>query len=395
MNKVYFSIILCLCITLTTSAQSRKRKTAARKTVKKEVKQEPVEESPAAMLYASMLPSTAKIMFVDSIVVPKDSFLAKIPLNKESGYIADYRQLFPHADAPQVLSSAYINEFGDQIYFSIGNTLKARNLYKMDLLGDKWGPKTPVEGIDTIYKEVNFPFMMSDGITLFFAAKGEESVGGYDIFTTLFDSETGKFFQPENYGLPFNSPANDYLLAIDEMDNVGWLVSDRYQPKGMVCIYTFEPTKPRRSFESDNLEESQIASYARIDKIADTWKFGNRTQVIQRLMDMKERAMRDNNPENISFVVNDRVIYTNINEFKSKETRQQFLTLNGIKASFKKKCSTLEAQREAYAKASQTEKNKMKEAILRMENEVNEMRTTLRKAEKDLRNKECTLVKQK
>lgn len=157
MNKVYFSIILCLCITLTTSAQSRKRKTAARKTVKKEVKQEPVEESPAAMLYASMLPSTAKIMFVDSIVVPKDSFLAKIPLNKESGYIADYRQLFPHADAPQVLSSAYINEFGDQIYFSIGNTLKARNLYKMDLLGDKWGPKTPVEGIDTIYKEVNFP----------------------------------------------------------------------------------------------------------------------------------------------------------------------------------------------------------------------------------------------
>ena len=179
------------------------------------------------------------------------------------------------------------------------------------------------------------------------------------------------------------------------MDNVGWLVSDRYQPKGMVCIYTFEPTKPRRSFESDNLEESQIASYARIDKIADTWKFGNRTQVIQRLMDMKERAMRDNNPENISFVVNDRVIYTNINEFKSKETRQQFLTLNGIKASFKKKCSTLEAQREAYAKASQTEKNKMKEAILRMEREVNEMRTTLRKAEKDLRNKECTLVKQK
>ena len=37
----------------------------------------------------------------------------------------------------------------------------------------------------------------------------------------------------------------------------------------------------------------------------------------------------------------------------------------------------------------------MKEAILRMEREVNEMRTTLRKAEKDLRNKECTLVKQK
>ncbi|MFR5270404.1 MAG: hypothetical protein ACLTGI_07025 [Hoylesella buccalis] len=49
---------------------------------------------------------------------------------------------------------------------------------------------------------------------------------------TLFNSEDGTFYKPENYGLPFNSTANDYVLAIDDMYALGWLVSDRYQPEG-------------------------------------------------------------------------------------------------------------------------------------------------------------------
>ena len=47
------------------------------------------------------------------------------------------------------------------------------------------------------------------------------------------------FYIPDNYGLPYNSTANDYFLAIDERNNLGWLVSDRYQPEDKVCILYF------------------------------------------------------------------------------------------------------------------------------------------------------------
>lgn len=48
--------------------------------------------------------------------------------------------------------------------------------------------------------------------------------------------------------MPFNSTANEYLLAIDDYDTLGWLVTDRNQPADSVCIYTFEPTSIRKDF---------------------------------------------------------------------------------------------------------------------------------------------------
>ena len=55
-------------------------------------------------------------------------------------------------------------------------------------------------------------------------------------------------------GFPFNSYANDYMLVIDETCNVGWFASDRYQPEGKVCIYTFIPNESRNPYDYENTE---------------------------------------------------------------------------------------------------------------------------------------------
>ena len=233
-------IILMMLISACVSTQAQKHRRVKRPAVK--VSTEP---SPEEKLYASMLPSTAKIMFIDSLVVDRDSFLTKIPLNKESGEIMSYNKFFNKAKKTSVMMSVYINEFGDQAYYAEGDTVRGNTLYRLDWLGEKWGKRTKVEGIDSAFHQINYPFVLSDGITLFFSAKGANSVGGYDIFTTTFDSDSGKFYEPQNYGFPFNSRANDYFLAIDEYDNIGWLVSDRNQPEGKVCIYP----KHRRHME--------------------------------------------------------------------------------------------------------------------------------------------------
>ena len=81
---------------------------------------------------------------------------------------------------------------------------------------------------------------MSDGITLYYASDGEGSLGGYDIFVTRYDSENGNYLRPDNIGMPFNSPANDYMYAIDEFNNIGWFASDRYQlitKSVSMCLY--------------------------------------------------------------------------------------------------------------------------------------------------------------
>ena len=107
-------------------------------------------------------------------------------------------------------------------------------------------------------------------ITLYYGAKGPESIGGYDIFVTRYDMDERKFLYPENIGMPFNSLANDYLYAIDEINNIGWFVSDRHQPEGKVCIYIFIPNTTRKTYDFNNIDQEKLTRLARISSIKET-----------------------------------------------------------------------------------------------------------------------------
>ena len=141
------------------------------------------------------------------------------------------------------------------------DTLGNSTLFTKDMLGGKWSKPTELTGIDNS-ESPNYPFMMADGITFYFAQKGESSLGGYDIFVTRYNSETGEFLRPNNIGLPFNSKANDYMYVIDELDSLGWLVTDRNQPDGKVCIYTFVPSKTRENLNLEEMTEDEVKPFA-------------------------------------------------------------------------------------------------------------------------------------
>ncbi|MCH4148344.1 MAG: hypothetical protein LKF33_07940 [Prevotella sp.] len=373
------SIIFLLLLTLSATAFAQRKQVKPHKT-NTAVRQASPEDS----LFRAMLPSTAKVMFIDSLVVDKDSFLSYIPLNKESGSL--------YSKDGEV--NGYMNEFRNRAYFSEEkDSVTGRKIYTYDKLGNKWSEPMPLEGVGKEFKSQNYPFVMSDGITLFFSAKGRKSMGGYDIFTTMFDSEKGKFYAPENYGLPFNSKANDYLLAIDDLDTLGWLVSDRYLPEGKVCIYTFVPTNPRQSFEADNLPQKELEGYARLTDITDTWDFGNHKQALERLHRMMARNSASTNPDAINFVINDAITYRDIQDFKSATNRQLFLELNGDKGTLNNNEQKLALLRDQYASASSSEKRQMQQEILRLEKEVEQQRTNVHEKEKKIRNSENILLR--
>lgn len=53
-------------------------------------------------------------------------------------------------------------------------------LYSRIRLLDGWSEPEPLTSLNE-QGNVNYPFLMSDGITLYYASDGEGSLGGYDI----------------------------------------------------------------------------------------------------------------------------------------------------------------------------------------------------------------------
>lgn len=339
------------------------------------------EKTPADRLFEAMVEGTAKVMFVDSIVVDKKNFLSKIPMSKEAGTVSEKNG-----------QTSYTNELGNHRIYADGDTIRGYHLYATDLLGDIWSkPKQLVE-LDKEVDDANYPFLLSDGMTLFFSGQGEKSLGGYDIFMTLFNSEDGTFYKPENYGLPFNSTANDYFLAIDDMYALGWLVSDRYQPKDKVCIYTFVPTNPRLNFSQDNLNNEQLKSFAKLTSIKDTWAFGDREAALNRLKSLKQNNHQANSKPGFLFPINDKIVYTKIDDFKSNKTKELYAQLTEMKAQLAQNEKTLAKMRSDYSRASISDQQGMRANLLKAEETIQQQRKDVQTFEKSIRNEENKLL---
>ena len=373
-NLIFTLIMACFC---TAGYAQRKKAKAAVKP-----KPQPVQLSAADLLYRNMLGATAKVMFVDSVVVEKSLFLSSIPLNPEAGTLTSYPAFFK--EHKYLDGSVYQNEFKNTIYYSEGDSTRRSAIYTSDRIGTEWSDPQRLNEIGDEFEQQNYPFLMADGITLFFAAKGANSLGGYDLFMTRKDGETGKFFQPENYGMPFNSTANDYLLAIDEMDNLGWLVSDRFQPEGKVCIYTFVPTAQRLSFKEGEVSQQQLESLAKLSSIAQTWSFGNRDQALKSIESLKARSAKTAKTTAFRFPINDAKVYTSLSQFKTKQGKELYMELTELYKKQAKAVQTLEEKRAIYHKGRYNEA----EAIKALEKNVEQLDTKIHATEKAIRNYE-------
>lgn len=366
--KYYFLFFMILSSTISLANRKKKNIIAKPKT------------QPAVSvnkLYESMLQSTAKVMFIDSVVVDKEQFLQAIPLPSDLGQIK-FRPNSSHL-------LEYQNELDDRKFIADGDT--AITLLKTQTAtGKSWSLAEKLPGLDNKeYLLQNYPFLASDGITLYFSADGPSSMGGRDIFMTSFDSDKGIWLQPQNYGLPFNSPANDYLLVIDDLDSLGWLVTDRRQPEGKVCVYTFVPTSVRQNFEVDGLSNAMLKSYADIKSIKDTWKFGNRQTAMLRLKNIRTKIRKQQNKNNINFIINDKQIIRSIDDFKSDESRKLYKQLVEIKQIIIEEEHQLQKQRIQYESDSSM-REKLYPIIIKEEQLIQKQKLEQIAIEKRIRN---------
>ena len=272
------------------------------------------------------LHATEQVTFIDSLLLPKKQVLQQIKLSQECGTIMSYADFFK--TGKDSVCTLFRNELGNRIVYSEANQKGHLRLKEKSLIGGEWSMERQLTGFEEEEDDnLNFPFILTDGITMYYAAECEESIGGYDIFMTRYDADNQQFLAPENIGMPFNSPANDYLMVIDEFQQLGWFVTDRNQPADTVCLYTFIPTETRRIYNEEEVGKEKLASLARIASIKDTWKdMAAVSAANKRLVEARGGGLRATNskgPHDFTFIINDSKTYYTLANFKNPQAQEK------------------------------------------------------------------------
>lgn len=324
-----------------------------------------------------MIRGVEKVAVIDSFVVDKQDFLKAYKLSTDAGDI-------------QITENGvqFTNEMGDKQLQSVRNAEGQASLYSSMKMIDQWSKPEAVTSINEL-GNADYPFVAGDGITMYYASDNEESMGGYDIFVTRYDSDDNSYLRPDNLGMPFNSPANDYMYVIDDLNNLGWFVSDRRQPEGKVCVYVFVPNASKQVYDYENGDPDQIAALARLDRISDTCtdedKVRTARQQLAALVYSKDENTRK---ADFTFIVDDSATYHSLRDFRSAEARKQFQMLQQKEKDLESLIGQLDKKREAYAQAAESNRANMAPGMLDMEKRVEQLRQDIEELTNTVRNTE-------
>ncbi len=328
--------------------------------------------------------NTEDIQVIDSIVVDKPEFLSAYKLSHSSGKLDYFNKVFKANKT--IESTVYFNEKETKVYYGQPDKNSGFTLYSMEKLLNDFGNEKKISPDNFGLKgDVNYPYMMADGVTIYFAAKDEETLGGYDLFVSRYNMNNDTFLAPERLNMPFNSLANDYMMAIDEEKGVGWFASDRYQPEGKVCIYTFIPNQTVKVIDSE--DEKYVSSRARISSIKDSWEQG---KDYSQLITLARKAPKEEVKiaKDFEFVINDKYTYYRFADFKNKAARDTYFNVVQMKANKKNIEEKLEKLRDNYNKADQASKRNLTSEILNMETQLEQLQKDVPTQEVQARNLE-------
>lgn len=137
-------------------------------------------------------------------------------------------------------SDAYITPDGSTLFYSTSHYSENGDLDIYMVQRNKngtWGnPKSLGKTINSRFDE-DSPYLSADG-TLYFASRGHNSMGGYDIFASKYDSVARRWARPENLGSPINTPDDDTYYRLAPDGSYAYLSSYRIGGYGEKDIYT-------------------------------------------------------------------------------------------------------------------------------------------------------------
>lgn len=218
---------------------------------------------------------SASEMFVDSLMTTDDSLL-KLDISDrllmaENGLsmmdfvytpdviarhkfsIEDFYLYYPLADGvwrqvPCQLDSTahpyskavYMQDDQDVIYWSAIDKEGIRNIFHSEYQDTVWSAPALLNEHMTSMSDEIYPMLSPDGSKMYFSSVGLYGVGGYDIYVSERDGDTGEWSVPVNMGFPYSSPADDFLFINTEDGRYSVFASNRECSKDSVWVYVLE-----------------------------------------------------------------------------------------------------------------------------------------------------------
>ena len=335
-----------------------------------------------------MLRNTSRVCFIDSFRVSKNELFSTYIIGESTGSFYPSSAFFEDDSEGEV----FLPETGQNILYSRMTPQGVFRFYTKFKSFDRWTDETPVSGLETD-GDLRYPFLQNDGVTIYYAASGSESMGGLDIFVSRYNTATGKYLKPENIGMPFNSEANDYLYVIDEDNNLGWFATDRRQPKDTVCVYVFIPNERNQKFNYEDGDTLAIHRAARLTSIADTQSDLLAVRSArQRLTLLRYELAEKSEQGSFTYIIDDFTTYHNLDDFKCPDAAKLYQRWTELKHQYETDLAKLNKQRDDYADASRQEKERMTSQLLEFEDKVLKTEQQVIKMENDIRTTEINYL---
>ncbi|MDE6336176.1 MAG: hypothetical protein K2L34_06365, partial [Muribaculaceae bacterium] len=217
------------------------------------------------------------------------------------------------------------------------------------------------------------------GVTLYYAADGSGSIGGYDIFVVTRDAQTGEYLQPQNLGMPFNSPYDDFMLAIDEENGVGWWATDRNELGDKLTIYVYKVNDMRRNYDPD---DEDILDKARLTDYRSTWNSED-SQEIEELLNVIADIDPTKVEKRAEFYLpkGNGEYYTSANDFKNAGARSALKKYLLSSMALEKSEANLKELRARYAR---NHADNVRQMVITAETEIEKEREEVRKLRSEI-----------
>ena len=318
-----------------------------------------------------LLRHVQQISITDTFLVAKAAFLDFYRLSSDAGHLA--------IDTDNLVT--YTTSRNNRRITARRNPVSGRTeLYSSENIMDGWTQAVPFYSDKA--NNINFPYLLSDGVTLYFASDNPSGMGGWDIYNTRYSPSSESFLKADNIGFPFNSPYNDYMLAIDEILMKGWFATDRYCPDDSVKIVAFVWSEDKQYMSTD--DDKAVRDFARLRNIT-----------LDKSQESDMTLIPATSPEHYSgsgavssqfeFAISEDIIYTQYSDFKNPNARDMYREYRRSYEQYEQEMAELDRLRLLYAKAGDDAKQALAARIEQLEAATTHRNNALRQRENQIR----------
>ncbi|HXB39439.1 MAG TPA: tetratricopeptide repeat protein [Bacteroidia bacterium] len=180
---------------------------------------------------------TELIIYIDHIDQLEDLYKT---YKKNNNYVKIEKLSDNVNNEKEYSGSIFETDDGPILYFvrrgktSIGES----DIYTARLLPTgQWGIAQNIgPNINTKYRE-DFPWLSTDGKTLYFSSEGHSSMGGFDLFKSIWDDDKMEWSKPINLGYPLNTADDERQISILPDNRAGYISALRPGGLGDLDIY--------------------------------------------------------------------------------------------------------------------------------------------------------------